>query len=199
MDDMRMMPRYRAVDSGMERYGGVYGHEDRVGARGREVDGAIYRGHRCGEDGRCVRDRDDDRYERYERYDRYPRYEPHDGRGWRDEPVRPKLTKWELRRWAENLENEDGTDGPHFEKRMIKERVKHMGHELSGYTEDELCMAANMLYSDYCEVLRPLVAREPEKEADFYIRMAKAFLEDKDAPDGSAKLAMYCFCIANVW
>ena len=73
-----------------------------------------------------------------------------------------------------------------------------MGHELSGYTEDELCMTANMLYSDYCEVLRPLVAREPEKEADFYIRMAKAFLEDKDAPEGSAKLAMYYFCVADV-
>ena len=57
---------------------------------------------------------------------------------------------------------------------------------------------ANMLYSDYCEVLKPYIAREPEKEADFYIKMAKAFLDDEDAPDGSAKLAMYYFCIADV-
>ena len=67
-----------------------------------------------------------------------------------------------------------------------------------GYTEDDLCMAANMLYSDYCEVLKPYISREPEKEADFYVKMAKAFLDDEDAPDGSAKLAMYYFCIADV-
>jgi hypothetical protein len=80
---------------------------------------------------------------------------------------------------------------------MLMERIKHMGGDMEGYTEDDLCMAANMLYSDYCEVLRPYISREPEKEADFYLRMAKAFLDDEDAPDGSAKLAMYFFCIAD--
>ena len=47
-------------------------------------------------------------------------------------------------------------------------------------------------------MLTPYISREPEKEADFYIKMAKAFLDDEDAPDGSAKLAMYYFCIADV-
>lgn len=193
-DDRYMVPHYRAENEAYGRYGGGYGHEDHRGMRGR-MDGVIYDYPERGEAGRCVRDRD---VSRDEWYDRRPRYEPYDGWHRRDEYAKPKLTKWELRRWAENLENEDGTDGPHFDKRVIKERAKHAGHEMEGYTEDELCMAANMLYSDYCEVLRPLVAREPEKEADFYIKMARAFLEDRDAPEGAVKLAMYYFCVADV-
>ena len=103
-----------------------------------------------------------------------------------------------MRRWGEMLVNADGSEGMHFEKRMLKERIKHMDDDMEGYTEEDLCMAANMLYSDYCEVLKPYISREPEKEADFYLKMAKAFLDDEDAPNGSAKLAMYFFCIADV-
>ena len=194
MTDMaKRMLRDRIMDRARGRgYDDDSDYADRRGMRDRAMDHVAYEDSRRGANGRYVRDRDDGRDERYDRY------EPYDDRHGHGQNTKLKLPKEDMKRWAENLENEDGTDGPHFEKRMLRERIKHMGHELEGYTEDDLCMAANMLYSDYCEVLHPYISREPEKEADFYLKMAKAFLEDKDAPDGSAKLAMYYFCIADV-
>lgn len=56
-------------------------------------------------------------------------------------------------------------------------------------------MTANMLYSDLCEALRPLVPKE--KEAMVYAKMAKAWLEDDDGPEGSEKLALYFYCIVD--
>lgn len=166
-------------------------------------------GRRRGANGRYMRDRADsrDRYDGddYRRDRRDYRYEDDnrayhdygDRRDYADNATKLKLPKEDMKRWGEMLQNADGTEGMHFEKRMLKDRIKRMELKMEGYTEDDLCMTANMLYSDYCEVLRPFISREPEKEADFYIRMAKAFLEDEDAPDGSAKLAMYFFCIAD--
>ena len=193
MTDMaKRMLRDRIMDRARGRsYDEEWEHGEYRDMRDRAMDHIVYADRRRGANGRYVRDRDDGRDERYDRH------EPYDDRHGHGEHTKLKLPKEDMRRWAESLENEDGTDGPHFEKRMLKERIKHMGHEPEGYTEDDLCMAANMLYSDYCEVLHPYISREPEKEADFYLKMAKAFLEDKDAPDGSAKLAMYFFCIAD--
>ncbi len=105
------------------------------------------------------------------------------------------LKKEDMERWADELKNEDGTRGAHFEKRMIKEAMKGGGSDK--YTEDELCMVANMLYSDYCAVLHPYISHEPEKEAQFYAKMAKAFLDDKDGPEPSEKLALYYYCIVE--
>lgn len=166
-------------------------------------------GRRRGANGRYMRDRADmrDRYDsndyrggrrdyRYE--DKEREYRDYgDRRDYADRTTKLKLPKEDMRRWGEMLKNADDSEGMHFEKRMLKERIKKMDPDMDGYTEDDLCMAANMLYSDYCEVIRPYISHEPEKEADFYLKMAKAFLEDEDAPDGSAKLAMYFFCIAD--
>lgn len=168
-------------------------------------------GRRRGANGRYIRDRADDRYdwrrheEPYEeRYHEDRRYRAdygrdyeRDGRDYDDGHTKLKLPKEDMERWGKMLENEDGTRGMHFDKRMLKDRIKRMQPEMEGYTEDDLCMAANMLYSDFCEVIQPYISHEPEKEADFYLKMGKAFLNDKDAPDGSAKLAMYFFCIAD--
>jgi hypothetical protein len=155
-----------------------------------------------------MRDRADGRYddrrdygehwrERYEDDERdYRAYRSsNDGHG---HELKLKLPREDMKRWGQMLMNADGTEGMHFDKHMLMELIKHMSGDMEGYTEEDLCMAANVLYSDYCEVLKPYISREPEKEADFYLKMAKAFLEDEDAPDGSAKLAMYYFCIADV-
>lgn len=165
----------------------------RRGASGRYV--------RDRNDGRDMRDRRDYADRRRSGRDRYDDDERDYG-DYRDshgsrEP-RLKLPREDMRRWGDMLINADGSEGMHFDKRMLKERIKQMDDDMEGYTEDDLCMTANMLYSDYCEVLKPYISREPEKEADFYLKMAKAFLDDEDAPDGSAKLAMYYFCIADV-
>ncbi len=213
MTDMaKRMLRDRLVDRSMGRERDwEYDRED--GRDGRDMrdramdrmDGNDYR--RRGASGRYVRDRADRRdYADRRRRDRggydedderdYRAYRSsNDGRG--HEP-KLKLPREDMKRWGQMLMNADGTEGIHFDKHMIMERIKHLSGDMEGYTEEDLCMAANMLYSDYCEVLKPYISREPEKEADFYLKMAKAFLDDEDAPDGSAKLAMYYFCIADV-
>ena len=211
MTDMaRRMLRDRIVDRNMgperdweyDREDGRGGRDMRDRAMDR-MDRNDYR--RRGANGRYMRDRYDradsrdyaDRrhYEDDESYYRdYRAYRSSNDSHGREPRLR--LPKEDMKRWGEMLRNADGTRGMHFDKRMLMERIKHMG-EPEGYTEDDLCMAANMLYSDYCAVLESHVSRDPEKEADFYLKMAKAFLEDEDAPDGSAKLAMYFFCIAD--
>ncbi len=177
--------------------------------RGRHEYEPDYR--RRGANGRYMRDRADERYdgrrheEPYEeRYNEDHRYRADYGRDYErdrrdydDDHTKLKLPKEDMKRWGEMLKNADGSEGMHFDKRMLKDRIRKMQPDMDGYTEDDICMAANMLYSDYCEVIGPYISREPEKEADFYLKMAKAFLEDEDAPDGSAKLAMYFFCIAD--
>lgn len=178
----------RMRDRAMDRASG-----DRRGYRDRDYEPERYHERDYG-DYRDYRDyRSDGRRGRSGRYvrDRAGDYE--DGRGGGQ---KLKLPREDMKRWSKMLRNADGTEGAHFDKHMIMERIKHM-REPDGYTEEDLCMAANMLYSDYCEVLKPYAPRDPEKEADFYLAMAEAFLDDEDAPDGSAKLAMYFFCIAD--
>jgi hypothetical protein len=196
----------------MDRARGGNDYEDGRYMRDRAMDYMDRAGHndyrRRGSNGRYMRDRADERYDDRRDYGEHGREhymdderdyrayrESNDGRG--HEP-RLKIPREDMKRWGQMLMNADGTEGMHFDKRMLMERIKHMGGDMEGYTEDDLCMAANMLYSDYCEVLKPYISRDAEKEADFYLKMAKAFLEDEDAPDGSAKLAMYYFCIADV-
>lgn len=105
-----------------------------------------------------------------------------------------KLTKKEMRDWKENLENADGTDGAHFDLPQIEQAAQAMGVQFRGYDIKELCLTANALYSDYCKVLEQFIPRE--KEAMFYVKMAKAFLDDPDAAvKGSEKLAAYYYAI----
>ena len=106
-----------------------------------------------------------------------------------------KLSKSELKTWKRNLKNADGSMGEHFTHEQIHEAATHIGAEYDGYDEHELCMVANMLYSDLSEALRSIIPRD--KEAMIYAKMARCWLEDEDAPKGSEKLAMYYYCIAD--
>ena len=57
------------------------------------------------------------------------------------------------------------------------------------FTEEEFILTINMLYSDYKDIL----GSSPE----IYVKMAKAFLDDKDAVvKGGEKLASYYYAIA---
>lgn len=104
------------------------------------------------------------------------------------------LMKEDAERWVHRLKNEDGTHGAHFEKGKVREAMRNMGMDMS---EEEVYATVNMLYSDYCAVLHPYISHEPEKELNFYLKMAKAFLEDKDGPEPSEKLALYYYCIVE--
>lgn len=107
-----------------------------------------------------------------------------------------KLKKKDFMKWEKNLENADGSHGKHFDPNHIKKIAEQMGIKYEGYDEKDLCMAANMLYSDFCEVLKSVLP--PEKEVIAYTKMAQAWLEDPDSPvEGSEKLALYYWCIVK--
>lgn len=106
------------------------------------------------------------------------------------------LTKRDMMMWKERMENPDGSYGEHFTSTQIKQAMQSLGVQMNGYNEKELCLAANMLYSDYSEVLRPFIPRE--KEAVIYVNMARAFLDDPDASvQGGEKLAAYYYAIVD--
>lgn len=103
-----------------------------------------------------------------------------------------RLTKSEMMKWKESLHNADGSHGEHFSFEQIMQAMQAFGLQPKGYNEKELCLAANMLYSDYCKVFEQFIPRD--KEAMVYVKMAKAFFDDPDASvKGAEKLAAY-FC-----
>ena len=106
-----------------------------------------------------------------------------------------KLPRHEMKEWKHRLKNADGTTGEHFTAEQMKDVSHQVGANFEEYDEADLCMAANMLYSDLCEALRMLVPKE--KEALLYAKMARYWLEDEDGPKGSEKLAMYFYCIVE--
>ena len=87
-----------------------------------------------------------------------------------------------VKRWMQALENEDGTRGPHWTKEQTTQAMQQRGIDLD---PTRFYIAMNMIYSDYCNAAKAIGC----SNMDFYVEMAKAFLEDGDAvPD---KLAAY--------
>lgn len=106
-----------------------------------------------------------------------------------------KLTKEDMHHWKQKMRNEDGTKGEHYDMQQIMHAVEKLGIKMQGFDEKELCLVVNMLYSDYCKVVKKYVPIE--KELMFYVDMARAFLDDADGPEPSEKLALYYYCIVD--
>jgi hypothetical protein len=107
-----------------------------------------------------------------------------------------KLTKEDIHEWSRDLDNKDGSRGPHFNMQQIINAAEKMGIHFDKYTEEEFCMTANMLYSDLCMDLRNVVTHD--KEAIEYAKMARSWLEDSDtSAKYSEKLAIYYYCIVK--
>ena len=118
-----------------------------------------------------------------------------DFRDYRDYHNAPRLTKSDMHRWKQMMENEDGTQGAHYDMQQTMAAADKLGIHFDEFDEKEFCVAVNMMYSDYCKVAKKYVA--PDKELHFFAELAKAFLEDEDAPEGSEKLALYYHCIVD--
>ncbi len=85
-------------------------------------------------------------------------------------------------KWIGKMENPNGATGPHFKPELAEQlRAAHCPK----CDRWEFLVALNMMYADYSEVAKKFAADKPE----FYVCMAKAFLEDPDAGEG--KLAKY--------
>lgn len=151
-------------------------------------------------DERYMDDRYDDDRDRYSEDDR--RRKPYNERGGcqmrgrergnrhdRDDEWEPKkLTKSGAEMWVRHMTNADGTTGEHWDYNQT-EQVRQQ----KGYRCDPAAFyaAMNMMYSDYSQVARDIGCNT----VDFYAAMAKAFLEDADAP--SDKIERYAECVAG--
>lgn len=106
-----------------------------------------------------------------------------------------KLTKEDMYHWKQKMQNADGTRGEHFDMQQIMHIVEKLGIKMNNFDEKELCLVVNMMYSDYCKVIKKYVPAE--KELMVYVELAKAFLDDADGPKPAEKLALYYYCIVD--
>lgn len=172
-------------------------YDGRQGVRGTGrygIGGSMYRGDReSGDYARGGRGRGRDRDYDYNDYNYEDDYEYEDDYGY-DGHEKAMLSKKDMQEWKHKLQNADGSFGEHFDMQKIIMAAEKMGIKFDEYSEKELVMTANMLYSDYCEALKMVVPKE--KEDVIYTKMAKAFLEDDDFDgEGSEKLALYYYAI----
>ena len=146
-------------------------------------------------------DRYEDRWEDVDREEEYDRKrKPYDARkGYQrrdrehdryaaDEWEPKKLTKSGAEMWVQHMQNSDGSSGAHWDYNQT-EQVRQQ----KGYKCDPVAFyaAMNMMYSDYCQAARDIGCNT----VDFYAVMAKAFLEDADAPED--KIERYAECVAG--
>ena len=97
-----------------------------------------------------------------------------------------KLTKAMADEWMEGLKNEDGTSGPHWTMEQTKQVMAQKGVSMEPV---EFYAAINAIYSDFSKVFKKHGVGD---KIDFYVDMAKAFAEDKDAqPDKLARYFQY--------
>lgn len=99
-----------------------------------------------------------------------------------------KLTREMADEWMENLQNEDGSKGPHWTMDQTKQVMAQRG--IKGEPL-EFYVILNALYSDYCKVFQ----KHNINKIDLYADLASAWINDKDAMDGKA--ALYYECIVQ--
>lgn len=93
----------------------------------------------------------------------------------------PKLTKEDIMEWMDNLENADGTRGPHWSIEQVKQVMaqKHLNYPVL-----DVFAALNLTYSDLSKFFR----EHNLNSMDAYVEYAKAFwLDDADLHDKIAK------------
>lgn len=89
-------------------------------------------------------------------------------------------------KWTRGMENEDGSKGAHWSMDQVKNLMAQRG--ISG-DPWEFYTALNVVYSDYSKVLKKHGVGD---KLDFYVDLAKAFMDDKDAqPDKMARYYRY--------
>lgn len=93
-----------------------------------------------------------------------------------------RLDEETVRDWMARLRNTDGSTGPHWTMEQTTQVMRQKGVECDPL---EFWAAMNMMYSDYL----PVAKKANANNIDFYVNLAKAFLDDKDAAKG--KLAHY--------
>ena len=88
------------------------------------------------------------------------------------------FNSWMLEKALKHMVNEDGTSGAHWDLEQTTSVAKNNGITFSHFNEYDWCYVMNMIYSDYYGSI--------PNDTSVYIKMARKFLEDKDAEEGKA-------------
>lgn len=104
-----------------------------------------------------------------------------------DEPEAATFDRETAMQWAANMQNADGTAGPHWTMEQTTAVAESMGIQAPAVPRWAWGVTMNMMYSDYCMV----ASKYGVNNAEFFADMARAFLFDKDAEGPGEKLAAY--------
>jgi len=110
-----------------------------------------------------------------------------------DEPEAATFDRETAMQWAANMQNADGTTGPHWSMDQTSAIADGMSVQETDIPRWAWGVAMNMMYSDYYPVAVEFGLNRPE----FYAALAKAFLLDKDGPGPEQKLMAYYEHIAR--
>ena len=110
-----------------------------------------------------------------------------------DEPETATFDRETAMQWAANMQNADGTSGPHWTMEQATAVAESMGIQAPAVPRWAWGVTMNMMYSDYYPVAVEFGLNRPE----FYAALAKAFLLDKDGPGPEQKLMAYYEHIAR--
>ncbi len=99
-----------------------------------------------------------------------------------------RMDKQTAEEWVQDMQNEDGSQGPHWTMEQSRQIAKQHGIKCD---PAEFFAALNMMYSDYCKVAKEFNVNS----SGFFAKLAKAFLDDKDA--GKGKLMKYYECVVR--
>lgn len=97
----------------------------------------------------------------------------------------PEFNQRMAMEWTQGMANADGTRGPHWSMEETNKLHKQYGLKCDPV---EFWAVINSLYSDYCEALRESSISTPE----VYVRLAKAWIDDRDAVDDKASAYFTC-------
>lgn len=88
------------------------------------------------------------------------------------------FSEWLLEIATKNMVNEDGSYGAHWNLEQTNSVAKTLGIIFKEYNEYDWNYVMNMIYSDYYGAI--------QDEPTAYAKLAKKFLQDKDAKEGKA-------------
>lgn len=88
------------------------------------------------------------------------------------------FSEWMLDKALSKLQNEDGSTGGHWDLATTTSVANNNGIVFDKFNEYDWNYVMNMFYSDFYRVVG--------NDTNSYIKLSKAFLEDKDAPEGKA-------------
>lgn len=105
-----------------------------------------------------------------------------------EKPQEQSFTLSDAKYWTKRMQNEDGTTGAHWTLDQARQMMTEHGIDCDPV---QFWAALCMMYSDYAKAANK---HGVGGDVGFYVDMAQAFLDDKDAPRD--KLARYYKFIA---